>query len=63
MQPDPDCHARLPTRHDRPLMYACSLVIACLMVAASAAGLGYPDTTYPTDELRRAFVPNPRPDT
>ena len=39
-------------------MYAASLAIAAVMAAMSAIGLLQPAAVYPTDEFRRAFVPN-----
>jgi hypothetical protein len=48
----------LPVRGSIRLVYAFSLGIAVLTAAASAAGLLFPAAVYPTEELRRAFVPN-----
>ncbi len=38
--------------------YALSFVVALLMAGASLAGLLAPGALYPTQDLRRAFVPN-----
>ncbi|MGB7539742.1 MAG: hypothetical protein WBM17_14465 [Anaerolineales bacterium] len=48
----------VPARSSLRLAYAFSLGIAVLTAVASAAGLIFPTAVYPTDELRRAFVPN-----
>lgn len=47
-----------PVRHDLVLVYASSIVIAILVTAASIAGLLFPDTVYPSDDLRQSFLPN-----
>jgi hypothetical protein len=39
-------------------LYAVSIVIAILVVAASAVGLVYRDVIYPADDLVRSFVPS-----
>ncbi len=49
---------RLPVRRDLTPTYASSFAIVILIAAASAAGLGYSGSVYPTDELARTFVTN-----
>lgn len=58
MNTDPSSSADLPIKCNLTLLYAVSLVIAVLLVVLSAAGLLYPNTIYPTDELLQSFVPN-----
>jgi hypothetical protein len=48
----------LPIRGNLKPLYAASLAIAVVTAAVSAIGLLFPSAVYPTDELRRAFVPN-----
>ena len=48
----------LPITRDLKIAYLLSLVVALLMAAASAGGLLYPSTIYPTDALRQSFVAN-----
>ncbi len=48
----------LPVRGNLKLAYAFSLAIAVITAAVSAAGLISPGAVYPTDEFRRAFIPN-----
>jgi hypothetical protein len=48
----------LPVRNNLSIAYAASLGIAALAAAASAAGIASPAAVYPTEALRRAFVPN-----
>jgi hypothetical protein len=47
----------LPTRRPLTLLYALSVLIAALIVAASLVGLLIPGSAYPTDELRKSLVP------
>lgn len=49
--------ATLPVRWNLAVLYALSLVIALLMVAASVIGILGRSVIYPTDELLRSFVP------
>lgn len=49
---------RLPAARDLTLVYGLSLAAALVMAVASAAGVLYPASLYPTEELRRAFVSN-----
>jgi hypothetical protein len=49
--------ASLPIKRDLALAYAFSLVIALLMAISAVAGLLFPDSIYPADELIRAFAP------
>lgn len=48
----------LPIKRNLTLAYAISLLIAALMTAASIAGLLYPVSVYPSEELVQSFVPN-----
>ncbi len=48
----------LPVRGNLKPVYAASLAIAAVTAVVSAAGLIHPGAIYPTDEFRRAFVPN-----
>ncbi len=47
----------LPITQNLTLAYVGSLIIALLMAVASVTGLVSPDQLYPTEELRRSFVP------
>jgi hypothetical protein len=47
----------LPITHNLTLAYVGSLIIAVLMAIASVAGLVSPEQLYPTEELRRSFIP------
>ncbi len=58
MNTNQERNTSLPIRRDLTLTYALSFIIAILVAAASAAGLLYRTTIYPTDELLRSFVPN-----
>ena len=58
MNASPERNASLPISRDLTLIYALSFIIAILMAAASAVGLMYRATIYPTDELLRTFVSN-----
>lgn len=49
---------RLPVSHKLTLVYTLSFVVALLLTAASAVGLLYQSTVYPTEELRQSFVAN-----
>jgi hypothetical protein len=49
---------RLPFTGSLLPFYISSLVIAALLVAASVAGLVYPDRVYPTQELLESALPN-----
>ncbi len=48
----------LPIRGNLKPVYAASLATAVVAAVVSAAGLISPGTVYPTDEFRRAFIPN-----
>jgi hypothetical protein len=48
----------LPIKRDLALVYALSYLVALLMAAASAAGILFRTTVYPSEELLRTFVPN-----
>jgi hypothetical protein len=50
--------ACLPITRDLTLAYVSSLAVALLVAVASVAGLLYPAQLYPTEELRRSFVPS-----
>lgn len=58
MNTDKKQPANLPIRHNLTLIYILSIIIAILMAAASIAGLLYPMTVYPTDELLQSFLAN-----
>ena len=58
MNTDQKQPANLPIRHNLTLIYILSIIIAILMAAASIAGLLYPMTVYPTDELLQSFLAN-----
>ncbi|MCJ7622237.1 MAG: hypothetical protein MUO76_01950 [Anaerolineaceae bacterium] len=53
-----DQETNLPIRHSLTLEYVLSFAIAILIAAASIAGILYPASVYPTDDLFRSFVPN-----
>jgi hypothetical protein len=48
----------LPIKHNLKIIYAFSLIISGLMALASIAGILFPSTLYPTDELLRNFLSN-----
>jgi hypothetical protein len=48
----------LPITRKLSLAYVLSFLVALLMAVASVAGLLYPAQLYPTEELRRSFLPN-----
>ena len=50
--------SHLPTTNDITFIYISSLILAVIMTIASVAGLVSPISSYPTDDLRQAFVPN-----
>ncbi len=50
--------SNLPIHYDLKLIYGLSLVIAAFMTVTSVAGLLYPSTLYPTDDLLRNTLPN-----
>jgi len=50
--------ARLPLKQGLTLAFVTSLVIAALLASASAMGLLYQTTIYPTPELRQSLVAN-----
>jgi hypothetical protein len=58
MNTDQKQPANLPIRHNLTLIFILSIIIAILMAAASIAGLLYPRTVYPTDELLQSFLAN-----
>jgi hypothetical protein len=47
----------LPVTRNLTLVYAFSLVIAVIMAVVAAAGLLFPGTVYPTDEVIMSFAP------
>lgn len=49
---------RLPLSGDLTLIYGLSLAAALVMAVSSAAGILYPASLYPTEELRRSFMAN-----
>jgi hypothetical protein len=49
---------KLSITKDLSLAYRLSYAVAILMFMVSLAGLLFPDGLYPSDDLRRAFVPN-----
>jgi hypothetical protein len=51
-------HRSLPLIHDLKRDYVLSFIILILMVAVSIAGLLYPYTLYPTDDLMETFMAN-----
>jgi hypothetical protein len=50
--------ASLPIKHDLKIATALTIIVAILMTAASVGGLLFPDSIYPTDELRHAYLAN-----
>lgn len=50
--------SQIPGTQKQTRPYALSLVVAALMAGVSLAGLLYPESLYPIDELRSTFVPN-----
>jgi hypothetical protein len=49
---------RFSMRDRLTMLYACTVAILVLMIAASVAGVLYSRTIYPGEELRRMFLPN-----
>ena len=58
MNTNQDHHTNLPIRRNLALIYLFSFLIAILMAVASAAGILYRTSVYPTEGLLRAFVSN-----
>ena len=58
MSADKQKSAPLPVRGSLRGAYAASVLIAVLTASACIAGLLYPETLYPADDLYRSFLPN-----
>ena len=58
MNTNQDHHTNLPIRRNLALISLFSFLIAILMAVASAAGILYRTSVYPTEGLLRAFVSN-----
>lgn len=58
MIPSRGLPSALPVKRDLALVYALSSLVALLMAAASAAGILFRTTVYPSEELLRTFVAN-----
>jgi hypothetical protein len=50
--------AGLPIKGKLTALCVCTVVILVLMIAASVAGVRYSHSVYPSDDLRRTFLPN-----
>ena len=58
MSANQEHQTNLPIKHNLALVYAFSFLIAVLMTVVSVAGISFRANIYPTEELRRTFVPN-----